>query len=492
MSMDRNNRLEAVSQATRALMATALAAVLGGCAVGPDYVRPSPQQDPAFVRQEAEKHEAPQPADAEFWRSFGDPLLERLVGEALVHNHDLRIALASYQQANALLGQARLDRLPTITANAQASDLRTAEGDASPDGRRYEAGLGAIWELDFFGRVRRAVEAQRADTEASAADLAALQVAVVGEIAHTYFQLRGLQEQLRIASMNAESQSRTQRLLHVRFQAGIGTVFDTDRIRAQVESTYARIPALEAEIAFAAHRLAVLAGVAPGVLAEALEKAGALPPIPERGIATGTPSELLRRRPDVAAAERRLAAATARIGVATADLFPRFTISGLIGTQALDSGALFRRDSETRLLTLGIDGSFLNVGRVRARIAATDAAAAAHLAAYERSVLLALEETENALIRAARSHRELEHLQRSAQASARAAHLARVRLEGGAIDVLELLDAEREGLRAEDAYAQGRMRRAQAHVLVYRTLAGGWPSGTQGKTVALSHPSAAK
>ena len=458
-------------QSGRLCIACILSSLLAACTVGPDYVRPSPPHVPGFVRQEAAQDNAPQPADEAFWRSFGDPILERLVGAALLHNHDLRIALANYRQADALLGQARLERLPTLTANVEASD-------ASPDGSNYQAGLGAIWELDFFGRMRRATEAQRAEAEASAAELAAMQVVVVGELARTYFELRGLQEQLRIARVSAHNQLRTQQLLEVRHQAGVGSGFDVDRGRAQMESIYARLPALEAEVAFAAHRVAVLTGLPPGSLIEELESASELPAVPAQGIDAGMPGDLLRRRPDVTAAERRLAAATARIGIATADLFPRFTLSGLIGTQAMDAGALFRRDSETRLLALGIDGAFLNVGRTRARIAAADASAAVHLAAYERAVLGALEETENALIRVSRSERELSHLQHAADASARAVAVARARLDGGAIDLLEVLDAERVNLQSQEAHAQGLMRHAQARVLLYRTLAGGWSNVT--------------
>lgn len=467
-----------------------LAIALSACTVGPDYVRPDPPPVDAFVRQQVAVESPAPAADAEFWRGFGDPLLERLVDAALLHNHDLRIALANYQQANALLRNAKFDRLPTLTASAEANDVR-ASADQMPgvtrEGRDYEdysAGFGAIWELDFFGRIRRGVEAQRAEAASGAADLAAMQVAVVGEMARTYFQLRGWQEQLRIARENADSQARTQQLLQVRQQAGFGSNFDVDRGLAQLESTRARIPALEAEVAVASHRIAVLAGMTPEALVTELEAAGELPALAGQGVAAGTPGELLRRRPDVAAAEGRLHAATARIGVATADLFPRFTLGGLIGTQAFDAGALFERDSETRLLTLGIDGSFLNVGRVRARIAAANAAAAGDLARYERTVLVALEETENALVRVSRSEREAGSLRQAAEAGTRAAQVARLRFENGAIDVLELLEAERASLQAEDAYAQGRVRNALSQVALYQALAGGWPSHVPQESVA--------
>ncbi|VFR54320.1 RND efflux system, outer membrane lipoprotein CmeC [plant metagenome] len=301
-----------------------------------------------------------------------------------------------------------------------------------------------------------------------------MQVAVVGQLARTYFQLRGLQEQLRIARENADNQARTLDLLQTRLEMGTAAPFDVDRGRTQLESTRSRIPSLEAQIAVATNRVAVLTGATPQALSAQLSVPVALPPLPDR-IVADAPSELLRRRPDVAAAERRLAAATARIGVATADLFPRFPLDGLIGTQAFDSSALFERDSETHLLSLGIDGSFLNVGRVRARIAAADAATAGSLATYERTVLTALEETENALVQLSRSGREATHLEQAAAAGTRAAGMAKVRFDQGAIDVLELLDAENARLQAEDAFAQSRVRNTQAVVSLYQALAGGWP-----------------
>ncbi len=464
----------AVSTSIQTLAAAILISLLGACAVGPDYIRPALPQADTFARQHATQDALPQPADIPFWRSFDDPLLERLVDSALNHNHDLRIALANYQQANALLGERRFDRFPTLTASAEATRLHASEAGPSPSGASYQLGLGAVWELDFFGRVRRSVEAQRAQAQASAADLSAMQVSVVGELARSYFQLRSLQQQRHISQESARSQARTQELLQQRHDMGFASAFDVDRGRTQLESIHARIPALDAEVAVTTHRIAVLTGATPAALAQELDVAGKLPVMPVLGVAPDSPGEVLRRRPDVAAAERRLASATARIGVATADLFPRFTLGGLIGAQALEVSSLFQRDNDIRMLTLGIDGSFLNVGRVRSRIAAADAQAAAHLAAYERAVLVALEETENALIRVSASAREVERLQRAAAASARAMDAAQVRLEGGAIDVLDVLDAERIHLQTEHAYAQGQLRHAQARVLLYQALAGGW------------------
>ncbi|WP_232324355.1 efflux transporter outer membrane subunit, partial [Variovorax sp. WDL1] len=302
------------------LAASTAAALLSACAVGPDYVRPQPPQVDAFVRQDAAVTvNATAQTDPEFWRAFGDPLLERLVDTALANNQDLRVALANYEQANALLRGSRYDRLPTITADAEASDVRDtanqfplADRDAR-DHNQYQATIGFTWELDLFGRVRRSVEAQRAETAASAEDLAAMQVVVVSQLSRTYFQLRGWQEQLRITQENADNQARTLQLLEVRLKAGMATPFDVDRGRTQLESTRARIPSLEADIAVATHRIAVLTGRPPQSLVTVLEAPGELPALPQN-IAVDAPSDLLRRRPDVAAAERRLAAATARIG----------------------------------------------------------------------------------------------------------------------------------------------------------------------------------
>jgi NodT family efflux transporter outer membrane factor (OMF) lipoprotein len=463
------------------LVALATMLFVSACAVGPDHVRPTLPTPERFVQATAEASAATPAADAEFWRGFGDPLLTRLVDEALLANHDLRIALARYDRANALLRGARFDHLPTLTAQATASETR-ASADQLPgvaradrDGESHDAGIVASWELDLFGRVRRGVEAGRADTAASAADLASVQVAIAGEVARTYLELRGLQERLRVASQNAANQRETLRLVEARFAAGRGTEFDTSRARAQLETTAARVPALEAQVAAAMHRLAVLTGRTPDALVAELQVPVPLPALPDK-LDPGTPGELLRRRPDVIAAEHRLHAATARIGVATADLFPRFTLGGLIGSQAIDAGALFERDSETRLVALGVDWSFLDIGRVRARIAAADADAAGELARYEQAVLLALEDTENALVRHARARVEDAHLQRAAEAGARAAELARVRFDAGAADLFEVLDAERTRLQAQDAFADARTRTAASAVALYKAMAGGWPS----------------
>ncbi|KVT93349.1 RND transporter [Burkholderia ubonensis] len=470
------------------LSALATSLALAACAVGPDYERPASAVSARFARDESQamQHDAAPAgtsadADAAFWRGFGDPALSRLIDAALAANQDLQLAVSRYDASNALLRETRFDQIPTITASGQIGHRLTSKDQAfgAPRDQRDKptssVGINAAWELDLFGRVRRAVEAQRAETAASAADVRAVRIAIAGEVARAYVDLRGSQERLRIARENADNQRQTLALIDARVGAGRGSELDAARARAQVESTTSRIAVYEAAIGVDEHRLAVLTGQPPGALIGELDAPAQLPAL-VADIDPGTPGDLLRRRPDVAAAEARLHAATARVGVATADLFPRFTLTGLLGSMTSSYG-FFRSGSDTNLIALGVDWSFLDVGRVRARLAASNADAAGQLAQYRQTVLGALEETENALLRVARTRDETTHLERAATDSARAAQLAHARFTAGAIDYYEVLDAERTLLQAQDAAADGRMRSADATVALYKALAGGWPSG---------------
>lgn len=458
-----------------------LSALLAGCAVGPDFRAPElPAAGAQFAR--AEPSAVPQLAspetgsDAAFWRQFQDEQLTQLVEQALRANQELRGALARLDAAQALLGESRLDQLPTLTLSGQALQQRRSESQTmgGPRSQRsYSAGINASWELDLFGRVRRNIEAGSADLRASAADLAALQVAIAAQVAAGYADLRGWQQRLHLAEANAANQQDTLRLVQLRLAHGSGTDFDLARAQAQLESTRSRIPALQARIAVAQHRLAVLTGQVPEALIAALDAPAALPQLPQ-SIAPGTPAELLRRRPDVAAAEARLHAATARVGVATAELFPRLSLGGLLGSSALSTGALFEAGSASRSVFLGVDWSFLDVGRVRARIAASEAGAQIALAQYQQSVLLALEDTENALVGLARTRSEDAHLAQAAEQRARAEQLAQRRYRLGSVGLYEVLDAQRDLYAAQDAAADSRVRGLRAAVALYQALAGGW------------------
>lgn len=458
-----------------------LSALLAGCAVGPDFRMPElPQAGAQFAR--AEPSAVPQQAspetgsDAAFWRQFQDAQLTQLVEQALRANQDLRAALARLDAAQALLRESRLDQLPTLTLSGQALQQRRSESQAmgGPRSQRsYSAGINASWELDLFGRVRRNIEAGRADLRASAADLAALQVAIAAQVAASYADLRGWQQRLHLAEANAANQQDTLRLVQLRLAHGSGTDFDLARAQAQLETTRSRIPALQARIAVAQHRLAVLTGQVPEALIATLDAPAALPRLPQT-IAPGTPADLLRRRPDVAAAEARLHAATARVGVTTAELFPRLSLGGLLGSSALSTGALFGAGSASRSVFLGVDWSFLDVGRVRARIAASEAGAQVALAQYQQSVLLALEDTENALVLLTRTRSEDAHLAQAAEQRARAEQLAQRRYRLGSVGLYEVLDAQRDLYAAQDAAADSRARGLRAAVTLYQALAGGW------------------
>lgn len=464
-------------------MTLACSMVLAGCAVWPDFKSAAPMvQAPAqFTRQEAGADAAQLPSvdvrDAAFWREFGDDTLTALVRQALRGNHDVGAALARLQAADAVLNEAQMERFPTVTMNAGATQQKQSQDQLSPgqprSTRSYNAGIAAQWEIDLFGRVRRSVEAQQAQMQATQADLSALQVVVAAQVADGYAQLRGTQLRLQIAQVNACNQRDTLQLVERRLQAGMATDLDASRARALLLGTQARIPNLQAQAAVLQHRLAVLAGLPPGDLIAMLDSPQQLPHLPAVPKAD-TPGELLRRRPDIAAAEARLHAATARVGVATADLFPRLSIGGLLGSFALGGNDLFKGSTATSSVFLGVDWSFLDVGRVRARIAASEAGAAESLAQYQQSVLQALEETENALVRAHRSREELQVLSTATQQRDKASKLAQRMYQGGTIGLYEVLDAQREQLAAQDVSSSSQVEALRNSIALYRALAGGW------------------
>lgn len=460
----------------RSLIVAALAALLAGCAVGPDYVPPEPRAAVSFANAEPDTYSA-EAAVGAFWKLFADPALEALVADGLAANHDLRIALARVAEARAFGRESGLDLLPTVTAGGGYTEQRVSRSQLAAAGARdlelYDAGFDAFWELDLFGRVRRGVEASRAQIGAAEASLRDAQVIVAAEITRTYFELRGAQQRLDVARRNVANQRSTYQLTAVRLEAGRGTELDTSRAQAQVSATLAGIAPLEAAVARSIHRLGVLTGREPHALHARLAAPGELPALP--GITpVGDAAQLLRRRPDIRAAERELAAATARIGIATADLFPRVSFTGSVGYVADSASGLGDAGTGTRLLGPGISWAALDLGRVRARIAGARARNEAALARYEQVVLLALEETENALVGHARARERLAHVEEAARASATAARIARLRFENGAVDFLQVLDAERTLLEAEDRLAQTRTETATSLVAVFKALGGGW------------------
>jgi multidrug efflux system outer membrane protein len=450
-----------------------LALALSACAVGPDYR--APDTPPARFTEAGAAGVSEQPFEAAWWEQFGDPVLDDLVARALGGDLDLKIAAARVDEARALLGAARRVRWPASVATVQSDRAKGPQPDLGVadrvDSESYSAGFSTFWELDLFGRVRRGVQAAGADAEAAQAELRGAQVMVAAEVASTYLDLRGAQKRLAVARANRDNQRETLELTRVRLDLGRGSELDVASAAARLAATEATIPPLTAIETVAAHRLAVLLGQRPGTLVDEIAPHEVPPHLTT--IAVGAPEDLLRRRPDVRAAERSLAAATARIGVAKADLFPRLTLSGFIGFIAGDAADL--GDSSNRAWSLSpvLSWGGFDSG-VRARIVGAEARADGALANYESTVLRAIEETENAFVVYGEDRRRLTSVVEQATASRRAAELARVQYREGALDFLRLLDAERTLLQAEDEVATAETDLNTSVVDIYRALGGGW------------------
>ncbi len=434
----------------------ALAAGLAGCAVGPNYVKPDSQVAPQF---EGARDGAFSTADAQgkFWTQLGDDTLNQLVDEALQ---------ARLVEARALRREAGFDLAPTVTAAGGYTRERLPALESPTgtllQGQLYDAGFDAFWELDFFGRVRRGLEARHAEVEGAEASLRDAQVSVTAEVARSYFELRGAQTQLAVARRNVDNQRETAGLTQVRLDAGRGTELDTSRARSQLSTTLATIGPLQAQVARSIHRLAVLTGREPNALNDLLTPPRELPDLPQI-TAVGDPAALLRRRPDIRVAERSLAASTARVGVAIGDLFPKVTFTGNFTYTATEPAYLGQASTRGYVIGPAISWPAFDLGRVRAQIAGSRARADVALAGYEQTVL-----------RAARTRDSLKDAQDAARESLTAARIARTRYEGGMVDFLEVLDAERTQLAAEDRLAQVRTDAATSLIAVYKALGGGW------------------
>jgi len=463
----------------RFILTPLAAAILASCAVGPDYHAPETKSADKF--DGIEPTYSTQNGVSTFWKTFDDAKLDQLVDEATKSNYDVRIALSRVAEARALRRDSAFDLAPSINAGGGYTKTKFAQDQAIAGTPRhnelYDAGFDAFWELDFFGRVRRGLEASDAELGAvEAAERDAL-VIVTAEVTRTYFELRGFQQQLDVARRNVVNQQSTLDLAQARLEAGSGTEFDTARAQSQLSTTMGTIAPLEAAVARSIHRLSVLVGREPGALRAELVPPHDLPALP--GIVpVGDPAGMLRRRPDIQVAERQLAGDTARIGVAVADLFPRVTFTGSVGYVSATSGGLGDSGSEAYTIAPGISWAIFDLGHVQARIAASKAHREGALLQYEKTVLNALEETENSLVTHARARERLVHDEAAFKASTTAAGLARVRYENGASDFLQVLDAERTLLETEDQLARSRTEAATSLIAVYKALGGGWQAGS--------------
>jgi multidrug efflux system outer membrane protein len=418
-------------------------------------------------------------AVGEYWRSLGDSTLNRLLDQALSGNLDVEAARARIRGARAGKLQATLDFVPTVTAvggytRQRLSGATFPIGNGTfPDQDIWDAGFDASWELDLFGRIRRGVQARGALLGAAEEDLRDIRVSLAAELARVYFELRGAQEQLAVAQRNGENQRRTLQLTRQRLDAGRGTAFDTERAQAQLSITLASVPRFEAQVAAAQYRIGVLVGRPPAGVARELEQVVTTPSLPTT-VAVAAPDSLIRRRPDVAAAERRIAAEHAFVGAAKAEYLPRLNLGGSAGFSSAEFGDLGGDGTFRYAVGPVITWPALNLGRVKARVDVARSLEDEARAQYNQTVLSALEEVETALVSYRTSLSQVDRFGEAAQASGRAAELARLRFTGGVADFLQVLDAERTQLEAEDQLARSRTEASTAYAALYKALGGEW------------------
>jgi len=454
---------------------------LEGCAtVGPDYAAPELSL-PAAWHAGAQSGLPPGSADesalAAWWDAFGDPVLSDLMSRAVKGNLDLKKAAASLREARARRAIERAGLFPAVDASGSATKSSGSEETGSGSERElYRAGFDAGWEIDLFGGVRRSVEAAGADLQASVESLRDVLVSLTAEVAMNYVDVRAYQARLTAVEETIRLQEETLRLTEAKYQSGLDDGLAVEQARYSLESSRAGLPALRASLEGAKYRLAVLLGLEPGALLEALKEDAPIPRVPS-AVAAGVPADVLRRRPDVRKAERDLAAQTARVGVATADLYPKITLSGSIGFESLSSDRLLTSGSLFYSIGPSFSWAIFHAGSIRANIEAQSALQEAALVQYKSTVLNALEETENALTAYGKERSRRESLDAAVRAAREAARLARARYEAGLDDFGNLLDAERSLLSFQDQLAESEGAVVSSLVRLYKVLGGGWSPG---------------
>ena len=460
------------------LLAGGGALALSACVAGPNYSLPATPASAAgtFIGS-ASTAVTSEPVQGDWWRLYQDPVLDRLVAEALTANTDLRVALANIERARALLRETRSERLPQTSIDAGANYSRTPVDQRAPgapaEDSNFDAGLSVSYELDLAGRVRRSIEASRADADEAQAAGDAVRVAVVAETARAYADASSAAERIAVAERTLELLDRTVSLADKRFSAGRTSRLDVARVAALRAQQLATIPPLRAERDAALFRLAFLTGRAPADLPPEVGQRAATLRL-TRPLPVGDGRALLSRRPDVRQAERHLAAETARIGVATADLYPRITLGGSAGSTSNSIGDILGGGPLRWLAGSLISWAFPNLEGPRARVAQAQASAKGALASFDGTVLKALQETETGL--SAYAHRlERQRALRQAVDQARiAARITRAQLREGTVDSLAVLDAERTLAGAEADLALADAQVTEAQIDLFRALGGGW------------------
>lgn len=443
---------------------------LFGCAAGHDYVKRDPAAPAAWVNAAAINTGQNSETISRWWQTLPDPLLAELIEEALRNSPDMRSAQAKLIESRARVDLADGAQMPTVQGSLAASRSKTGSGTT---GNLYNAGFDASWEPDIFGGQRRASEAANADAETSLANVHNTQVSLAAEVALNYVQLRSYQIRLEIARRNLAAQKETLQIIEWRAQAGMDTLLQVEQARANMQQTLASIPALNTSATKAENRLAILLGKFPAALHDKLSAPAALPALPD-SIALGIPADTLRQRPDVLAAERKVAAETARIGQQTAALYPSFNLSGSLGWKAFTAGTLGTADALASSLSASLAQTIFDGGQSRSRVETQTAVMQQATIAYEKTVLSALEDAENSLAAYANSRERALALQLAASAARNAAEMARQRYDSGLIDYQSLLDTERSRLSNEDNLASAEMDQLAALIGLYKALGGGW------------------
>jgi multidrug efflux system outer membrane protein len=462
--------------AIKLFLPSLLVAALAACTVGPDYK--TPDTAPAHVVSAQTGHYDQTRFETIWWQQFDDPTLNQLVSKSLEGNRDLRVAFARWKAARAIRDDISNDNLPVVTSSVSSHQGKSQVPGLSEkrvNTERYDLGLDMAWEIDLFGRIQRELESSNAQEDAAAADLYQLRVTMIAELVDAYGQLRGAQLREKIALANLKNQQDSRTVTVSLRDAGVGNELDVVRADARLAAVEATVPQLQAEQVREKNRIATLLGERPDKLSVSLNPAD-LPAI-AKALPIGDPGELLRRRPDVLAAERRLASATADIGVATADLFPRVSLSGFLGFTAGRGSQIGSSAARAWGLGPSITWAAFDLGSVRARIRGANANAEGALATYEQQVLLALEESENAFSDYGKRQQRLLSLIKQSESSRAAADLAAIQYQEGTADYLVLLDAQRERLNAEDEQALGEIDQYRGIVAIYKSLGGGWDSG---------------
>lgn len=489
-------------------VAMTVAMVATACTVGPDYKQPDmpmPEQfselgsatqptTQSVTRPTTQPISADQPpADYQaWWTTFNDAKLNSLIDRAVAGNLDITAALNRILEARAQRGVVASGLFPQIDANGSYTYSRFSSnipglsaisgafnGSGAAPGAPaltyglWQSGLDATWEIDIFGGTRRGIEAATYNLQASVDDLRDVQITLLAEVAVDYIELRGAQFQLDIAQHNLASQQQTLALTRSRAEGGLIPYLNVAQQEAQVATTAATIPSFETEIRQSIHHLSILLGVDPGALSGELSAAGPIPVGPT-SVPPGIPSELLRRRPDVRRAERQLAAATAQIGVATADLFPKFSVTGALGTEAGTFKQLFDYSSRFYNIAPGVTWDIFDAGKVDSNIKVQNARQAEALAAYRKAVLQSMSDVDDALVACNREQVRLQALRDAVAANERSVELSTELFEKGSTDFLSVLDAQRDLFAAQTSMAQSEQQVSADFVALYKALGGGW------------------